>query len=321
MKNNQSANAQETTRRILVISIIVLLLLIMALIIRMLSVKSCTNPEKSGMASTNSPSPASPSPAKTEPAILSSASPTPLRPTESSVTPTPEPTQSPNPQIGVARVVTEGSMEDVLARLEQFKTLPASETLILLDVGHGGFDPGTSGLDTGVTEADINLQISRRVAEKLGEKGYFVLMTRMGDYACADNKDADMKLRSDIMHLDIFDASVSIHQNSLGRGDRSAHGIRLYHYKPGSEGAKYALDERLAECILKSICDMTDEDRSHTDTGNFMVCREPHAPAALVECGFLSNAADEAKLSDTAYQEVFAQAVANGIENFLNGAN
>lgn len=326
MRNNQAAKRQETTRRILVIAIFALLLAIIFISIKMIASKSCSNPGQSGMLPTNTPA-VSPTPAPTETAAPETDRPSEtVLPTVDPETPTPAPVVTPVPtpeqnQYGIPRLMVEGSMNDVLARLEQFKTLPASETLILLDVGHGGFDPGTAGLDTGVTEADINLQISRRLAEDLAAKGYFVFMTRMGEYACADTKKNDMNLRTRIMRLDIFDVSVSIHQNSLGKDDRSAHGVRLYHYKPASAGAKYAKDEKLAKSILEAICAATDENRSHTDTGNLMVCREPHAPAALVECGFLSNSEDEKKLSNPAYQEVFAQAVANGIENFLNGAN
>lgn len=323
MRNNQAARRQETTRRILVISIFILLLAIIGLMIRMISVKSCSNPGKTGFLPTESPVASTPTPEPTAPIV--SASPIPSQ-TPIEITATPEPTVAPTPeatpeqnQYGVPRLVTEGSMSDVLARLEQFKTLPSSETLILLDVGHGGFDPGTAGVNTGVTEAELNLQVSRLVAQKLAEKGYFVFMTRMGEYACADTKKDDMNLRTRIMRLDIFDCSISIHMNAAA--DSAAHGIRMYHYKTASAGAKYALDEQLAKSILQSVCAMTDETRSITDTGNFMTTREPKAPAALVECGFISNPDDEKKLSDPSYQAVFAQAVANGVENFLKGLN
>lgn len=322
MRNNQQARNQETTRRILVITIFVLLLLIMAVLIRMLSVKSCSNPgsDPSAMNQTPSPKPETPTPEPevsvspiivepTQPVLQSSTPDVVTAPPTPIVTPVSTPESNP---YGIPRVVTDGSMDDVLARLEQFKTLPASETLILLDVGHGGFDPGTIGIETGVTEADINLQISKLVAEKLAAKGYYVFMTRMGEYACAETKDKDMGLRKRIMKLDIFDAAISIHQNALPT-DRTVHGVRMYHYKYGTSG------EKLAKSILQAICALTDETRTNTNTGNLMVVREPVAPSALVECGFLSNVEDEKRLSDPSYQAVFAQAVANGIEDFLRG--
>ncbi len=321
MRNNRAAKNQETTRRILVISIIILLLALLALLVRGISVRSCSDPEQTAKLPTDTPKVESPTPADTDvpastvpvsepPTAPAAPSEQPATPTPVPATPTPPPEQNP---YGIPRVVTEGSMTDVLARLEQFKTLPASEKLILLDVGHGGFDPGTAGVNTGVTEADLNLIVSRLLAQRLGEKGYFVFMTRMGEYACADNKNEDMRLRTRIMRLDIFDCSVSIHMNAAGSAD--AHGVRLYHYKSGTEG------EKLARSILQSICALTDETRTTTNTDNLMVVREPHAPAALVECGFLTNPDDEKKLIDPSYQATLALAIANGIENYLNGSN
>lgn len=294
----------------------------MAVLIRMMSVNSCSNPSHTGILPTDSPSTAAQTPPPSVPAEPTGGEPTgELPPTNTPAALTPEPTPQITPEptpeqnaYGIPRVVTEGSMNDVLARLEQFKTLPSSETLILLDVGHGGFDPGTIGIDSGVTEAELNLQLSRILAQKLGEKGYFVFMTRMGEYACADTKRDDMNLRTRIMRLDIFDVSVSIHQNALPT-DRDVHGVRMYHYKYGTEG------EKLAMSILQAICALTDETRTNTNTGNLMVVREPHAPSALVECCFLSNPTDEARMQDPAYQAVFAQAIANGIEDYLRGTN
>lgn len=212
---------------------------------------------------------------------------------------------------GLAYAPTEGTMEDVYARIEQLKLLPSDATIILIDVGHGGFDPGSIGVETNVKESELNYQVAKLVAQMLGEKGYYVLMTRMGEYALAENKKADMNARKQIMKLDIFDASVSIHMNSFP-SDRSVQGVRLYKYQTGTDG------ERLAETILDSIIAATGQKRRATVADDLMVVREPVAPAALVECGFISNHDEELLLQSSEYQVVFAQAVADGIESFIN---
>ena len=211
-------------------------------------------------------------------------------------------------------VVTEGDMNAVMARLEQLKTLPSDKTIILLDVGHGGFDPGSIGLDTGVREDELNLQVARFVAQKLGEKGYYVFMTRMGSYAVADTKNEDMRLRKEFMKLDIFDAVISIHMNSYP-DDRSVDGTRLFYYKEGTKG------QTLATIILDEICKATGQRNRGTNSGDLMVVREPVAPSALVECGFISNANEERLLANPNYQEKLAQAVADGVEKFFNSDN
>lgn len=202
-------------------------------------------------------------------------------------------------------------MNAVMARLEQLKTLPSDKTIILLDVGHGGFDPGSIGLDTGVREDELNLQVARFVAQKLGEKGYYVFMTRMGSYAVAETKNEDMRLRKEFMKLDIFDAAISIHMNSYP-DDRSVDGTRLFYYKEGTKG------QTLATIILDEICKATGQRNRGTNSGDLMVVREPVAPSALVECGFISNANEERLLANSNYQEKLAQAVADGVEKFFN---
>ena len=89
------------------------------------------------------------------------------------------------------------------------------------------------------------------------------------------------------MKLDIFDAAISIHMNSYP-DDRSVDGTRLFYYKEGTKG------QTLATIILDEICKATGQRNRGTNSGDLMVVREPVAPSALVECGFISNANERA---------------------------
>lgn len=308
--NRKNNKQQETIRRILLSVIFILAMCILfVLIIIIKNNSSCISPASNkplpsdsyiGFIITSLPTQA----------VETPTAPPDVDPTEVEGTPIVSPTATTTGDI--PRSLTVGTMEDVLNRLEELKTLNSGERIILIDVGHGGFDGGTVGIDTNVTEARLNLEVARRISDKLAEKGCYVLLTRMGDYALAKSKNADMAERKRIMQLDLFDCCVSIHMNALD-GDRSVRGLRCYHYKNGTEGAK------LAATVLKAVRDMTDETRTNTYTGNIMVVREPVAPSTLIECGFLSNSQDEMRLQDPAYQDVLAQAIANGIDNYLNG--
>ena len=279
------------TRRILCLVIFVLLLSIIVVCISLACRGTCANHGDSH------------GPVSATPSAVSTFTPQPETPTATQAAETPAPSD------GIPLVVTEGDMSAVMARLEQLKTLPSDKTIILLDVGHGGFDPGSIGLDTGVHEDELNLQVARFVAQKLGEKGYYVFMTRMGSYAVADTKNEDMRLRKEFMKLDIFDAAISIHMNSYP-DDRSVDGTRLFYYKEGTKG------QTLATVILDEICKATGQRNRGTNSGDLMV--EPVAPSALVECGFISNANEERLLANPNYQEKLAQAVADGVEKFFN---
>ena len=212
---------------------------------------------------------------------------------------------------------TEGSIEEVFIRLEEFKRLPEDDVLILLDVGHGGFDGGAIGSFIGTPEADINLAVSRFLSDELAKMGYYVFMTRMGDYGVTSSKATDMYKRAEIMHLDIFDASISIHMDSFPH-DHSVHGARVYCMEGKAEA------KSLAQCVLQQIITSFNPphkqpyEQSYEESS--MVVREPAAPGILVECGFLSNQEEEANLNDPAYQKRMAAAIARGIKAFLESS-
>lgn len=237
--------------------------------------------------------------------------------TDFAAEPTGEPTPVPsgaNPS-NVPLVVTEGTMDDVYARLNELKTLKAQNpnaVIILLDVGHGGFDPGSGGIDSGVTESELNLAVSRFVAEKLGEKGYYVFMTRMGEYAVANTKSEDMAARTAMMKNDIFTVAISIHMNSFP-SDRSVSGTRLFCYPGSTQG------QSLAAGIMNKVAAATGQRYREVVGDDLMVVREPICPSALVECGFLSNSSDEANLRTTSYQQTLAQAIADGVQSYIEG--
>ena len=135
------------TRRILCLVIFVLLLSIIVVCISIACRGTCANHG-------DSHGPASAKPSAPQPAVTD----TPALQTEPAQTDNPPATQTaetPAPSDGIPLVVTEGDMNAVMARLEQLKTLPSDKTIILLDVGHGGFDPGSIGLDTGVHEDEL----------------------------------------------------------------------------------------------------------------------------------------------------------------------
>lgn len=237
--------------------------------------------------------------------------------TNSDVKPTDEQFSAPasaNPA-NVPLVVTEGTIEDVYTRLNELKTLKAQNpdaVIILLDVGHGGFDPGSGGIDSGVTESELNLAVAKLVAERLGEKGYYVFMTRMGEYAVANTKAEDMAARTAMMKNDIFTVAISIHMNSFPT-DRSVSGARLFCYPGSIQG------QSLAAGIMNEIAAATGQRNRDAIAEDLMVVREPICPSALVECGFLSNSTDEANLRTESYQKTLAQAVADGVQGFIEG--
>ena len=89
---------------------------------------------------------------------------------------------------------------------------------VVVDAGHGGFDSGKVGIN-GALEKDINLEIARKVQQKLEQAGISTLMTRETDQGLYDDgeenkKQQDMKRRCSLINESEADLAVSIHQNS-----------------------------------------------------------------------------------------------------------
>ena len=180
---------------------------------------------------------------------------------------------------------------------------------VVLDYGHGGFDCGATGVDSGVLESDLNLLIGERVAHALEDRGCFVLRTRTSPDALAETKRDDMAYRGAILCSDGADCTVSIHMNKFG--DRRVKGPMCY-FQAGAEDGK-----ALAECVIEALCGELGLDPRPANPGNNFVTRIPSVPSVLVECGFLSNPEDERNLQDPNYQQKLADGIAEGIMAYL----
>lgn len=186
-------------------------------------------------------------------------------------------------------------------------TLPGRT--VVLDAGHGGFDPGAVS-DAGVRECDINLSITRMLQAELVARGYCVIMTREEEGALGDTKSADMQKRRDIIFESGADYALSIHLNA--NADSSCYGpVVLYH--PGSEEG-----EKLAQTLQDVLNKGLEIARPRTiQTGNYFILKSGDMPIVIVECGFLSNADDEALLLSPEYQARVAKAIAIGLDAYI----
>lgn len=222
--------------------------------------------------------------------------------------------------IALSALVLAGAISLAWAGLSAPKTLPVmaeksdpsipeDAQAIVIDAGHGGFDGGAVGTDTGVIEADINLAVAKLLADELTARGYYVLMTRTSEGALADTKSADMKKRAEIFNLPGVDLVVSIHMNKFR--DRGVSGPMVFYMKGSSEG------KTLAESVMNSLTEALGRPNRYANPEDLFVLRVPKAPSVLVECGFLSNPEDEKMLSDPEYQKKLAGAIAAGIARYF----
>lgn len=189
--------------------------------------------------------------------------------------------------------------------------------VIVVDCGHGGMDPGMIGID-GVKEKDFNLAIGLKVKAALEEKDFQVVMTREADEglyeADARNKKAqDMQKRILLIQEVKPVLTVSIHQNSYE--DPGVKGPQVFYYRDSAQG------EALAKLLQAKLNEYLKVERPREAKGNTTYYLLKRSPGILniVECGFLTNPDEAGKLSQEEYQKKVAEAVADGVAEYING--
>ena len=187
---------------------------------------------------------------------------------------------------------------------------------VLIDAGHGGFDPGKVGID-GSLEKDINLSIALKLKQLLLHNDVEVIMTRESDTALSTDSDtnkkrADMKNRRDQLTTYQPDLAVSIHQNSFPSEKQK--GAQVFYYVRSKES------EELAKFLQEQLVATLDPTNHRTQKSNdsYYLLKGNSCPMVIIECGFLSNYEEASKLNSEEYQNQIAWAIHLGIMRYLN---
>ena len=186
---------------------------------------------------------------------------------------------------------------------------------VVIDAGHGGDDPGKIGIN-GAKEKDVNLSIARRVKDYLEKEDIRVVMTRetedgLYDADASHKKVQDMKRRIEKIEETDPVLTVSIHQNSYP--EEYVHGAQVFYYNGSSGGQK------LAELLQKQLTKDLDPENHRQIKANesYYLLKKTKGTIVIVECGFLSNAAEAEKLCTETYQDRVAWSIHKGILQYI----
>lgn len=180
---------------------------------------------------------------------------------------------------------------------------PPLSALVVLDPGHGGSASGA--VYGGVAEKDLNLAIASQAARLLEEAGLTVLMTRR------DDQDVSLYRRSGLANTYGADLFVSVHCNA-SLTNPEARGV--YTAAADQQGEGWVLAEVLRQTMMAAA---GAEDMGTEPRPNLAVLRTAQAPAALVECGYMSTPAELELLCQPDYQLQLAQGIAEGVLTYL----
>lgn len=189
------------------------------------------------------------------------------------------------------------------------KQLEKEEVMIVIDPGHGGEDPGKVGVN-GALEKELNLKIADKLKKLLEEKNIQIVMTREDDFV-PESKMEDLQKRVDLINEVKPEIVICIHQNSFT--DQTVAGPQVF-YHGSSE-----ISKQIAQMLQEELW-LVDEEHQRQIKGNenYYMLSETEVPTVIVECGFLSNVADEEKLKTEEYQEQIAHAICTGITKWLD---
>lgn len=182
---------------------------------------------------------------------------------------------------------------------------------IAVDAGHGGYDGGAVGRVSGVPEKGLNLDVAIRLEKLLRAQGADVVMTRTGDYALCDEdppirkKLQDMQRRAEIIGLNDADMVISVHMNEYA--GRSQSGPQVFYRENCPAG------RLLAGAIQQAMIQELKPAKERTALGGDYYILTLGVPSVLVECGFLSNREEEARLLQDEYRQQTARAIAQGV--------
>ncbi len=197
---------------------------------------------------------------------------------------------------------------------------------IVLDAGHGGADPGGQG-PAGSIEKELALTLTKGVADVLREAGLDVYLTRDDDSALTLS---NRVVRTRDAGADLF---VSLHFNTSANpqaqgsetfvltagGHASTSGQSGGSHPPEVDANAFdAANLLLGYAIQQRLLQRTGNQDRGVRRARFFVLREAVSPAVLVEAAFLTNAEEEVRVMDPAFQARMIRGIAEGILDYTS---
>lgn len=193
--------------------------------------------------------------------------------------------------------------DDLLLR---FNNSPGSLSgaRIVVDAGHGANDPGARGFYPDKNEADINLEVAKKLVAILQSRGATVMMPTLG--VPMDTRLAEAReFKPQVL--------VSVHSNSVAGSRGTTTGSEAYYF--------YSFQKPLAAGISANCAQSINTNNRGALPGLFRMTRQSQFACVLAEIGYVSQEDEYAKLINSKYQTRIAQGIANAISGFLGGTD
>ena len=188
--------------------------------------------------------------------------------------------------------------------------------MVVIDPGHGGIDGGATSVN-GKAESGYNLEIALRLRDLFHLLGFQTRMIRTTDTSIYTNgetiaaqKLSDLKERVRIANEAPNSLLISIHQNTFS--DSRYSGAQVFY--ANTQGSQ-KLAENLQASLVTSL--NPGSKRMAKQASGIYLMEHIQVPGVLVECGFLSNPAEEAKLGTADYQNKLCCVIVSAVADFI----
>lgn len=194
--------------------------------------------------------------------------------------------------------------------------------VIVLDAGHGGLDSGAVG-KSGLLEKDVNLSVVKHLQQMLELSGFEVVTTRDEDISIYDagvegirnQKLSDMDNRLEIVQSYPDSIFLCIHQNNFT--DPAYFGGQMFYNNNHPD------NRTLAQIMQNRFAQLQDgNDREIKLSGDELyLLRFNKNPSLMIECGFLSNPDEEARLATEEYRQQIAFSIYCGLLEYIDAVH
>lgn len=216
-------------------------------------------------------------------------------------------------------IVVSGTFNHVVTTLS-VTTSSGNRRTVIIDPGHGGEDGGATSC-TGVLESEFNLNIALRLNDMMHLLGMRTIMIRNTDRSVyirgetiAQKKVSDLQERVRIINETDNALVISIHQNTFPDG--RYWGAQVFY--PNTSGSK-ELAALMQNQLQSSLMPLNNR-KSKLSSGVYLM-EHIQCVGLLIECGFLSNPEEEAKLRDGNYQKALCAVIGSVCSQYISQQN
>ncbi|MBS1745749.1 MAG: N-acetylmuramoyl-L-alanine amidase [Bacteroidetes bacterium] len=195
------------------------------------------------------------------------------------------------------------------------KIVPAAKPFVLVvDAGHGGKDFGASG--NGLYEKSVALKIAEKIKDISQQYGIDVVLTRSTDIFM------DPRQKSEFANAQNANAFISIHLDAASKTGDNKIKSGMEVYVSDDKKSLAAQSRLLGSAILQNLGnDFKTPDALSTREVGIWVLKNSIIPAALIECGFITDVNDANNLKDDSKIELMARNILQGIAVYANHSN